>query len=244
MAASTSLMIELEQVTRAYPVGKKPLLALKKISVEVRAGEYLAIMGPSGSGKSTLLNILGCLDRPTTGTYRLGGREVESLTPDELSEVRRYEIGFVFQSFHLVARLSAAENVALPMVLAGVTEDERRTRVSTALDAVGLSRRASHRPNELSGGECQRVAIARATVMKPRVLLADEPTGNLDSANGEQILQLLESMNAEGLTLIVVTHDPNVGRRSDNVLLLRDGNVVQRVSGTEFRPDSLFETTP
>lgn len=236
-------MIELERVSRSYAVGEEPLFALKGVSARILTGESVAVMGPSGSGKSTMLNILGCLDQPTGGIYRLGGREVGSLSPEELSEVRRNEIGFVFQSFHLVARLTAAENVALPMVLAGVPEDERRTRVASALDSVGLARRVGHRPNELSGGECQRVAIARATVMRPRVLLADEPTGNLDTANGEQILKLLEGMNAEGLTLVVVTHDPNVGRRSDHVLVLRDGNIVERVPGAELRPDALFEAT-
>lgn len=241
--SSSAPMIELEDVRRVYPVGEEPLVALKGVSVKVQAGEYVAVMGPSGSGKSTMLHILGCLDRPTTGSYRLGGREVGSLSANALSEVRRHQIGFVFQSFHLVARLTAAENVALPMVLAGIPEEERHTRVTNALEAVGLAQRVGHKPNELSGGECQRVAIARATVMKPGILLADEPTGNLDTANGEQILQLLESMNAEGLTLVVVTHDPNVGRRSDHVLLLRDGNVVQRVPGSELQPDALFEAT-
>jgi len=234
-------MIELEEVSRSYRVGDEPLLALKGVSARVLAGESVAVMGPSGSGKSTLLNILGCLDRPTSGRYCLRGREVGALPTEELSEVRRHEIGFVFQSFHLVARLTAAENVALPMVLAGVPEDERRTRVADALEAVGLSGRVGHRPNELSGGECQRVAIARATVMKPRILLADEPTGNLDSVNGEQILRLLEAMNRAGLTLVVVTHDPNVGRRSDHVLILRDGEIVQRVAGPQLGADALLE---
>lgn len=241
MNDSAAPMIELDEVRRSYPVGEEPLHALKGISVRIQAGEYLAVMGPSGSGKSTLLNILGCLDQPTSGSYRLGNRDVGSLSSEALSEVRRNEIGFVFQSFHLVGRLTAAENIALPMVLASVPEDERRARVADALEAVGLAPRANHRPNQMSGGECQRVAIARSTVMKPRLLLADEPTGNLDSANGAQILRLLESMNAEGLTLIVVTHDPNVGRRSDRVLVLRDGEIVQRVAGRELHPDALLE---
>jgi len=243
LSASGAPMIELDGVQRSYPVGETPLLALKDVSVRIPEGEYLAVMGPSGSGKSTLLNILGCLDRPTAGSYRIGGREVGQLSADALSEVRRHEIGFVFQSFHLIGRLTADENVALPMLLAGVPEEERRARVSTALDEVGLAERSGHRPNELSGGECQRVAIARATVMRPHVLLADEPTGNLDTANGEQIMQLLERMNAEGLTLIVVTHDPNIGRRSDRVLVLRDGEIVQRVLGRELRPDTLLESS-
>lgn len=234
-------MIELDAVRRSYQVGEEPLFALKGVSACIETGENVAVMGPSGSGKSTLLNILGCLDRPTSGSYRLSGRDVGSLSAEALSEIRRNEIGFVFQSFHLVARLTAAENVALPMVLAGVPEEERRARVASSLDAVGLTRRMDHRPNELSGGECQRVAIARATVMKPHLLLADEPTGNLDSANGSQILELLEHMNSEGLTMVVVTHDPNVGRRSDHVLILRDGEIVQRVTGEELRPELLLE---
>jgi putative ABC transport system ATP-binding protein len=197
-------------------------------------------MGPSGSGKSTLLNLLGCLDQPSRGTYRLEGREVGTLSDDELSEVRRHQIGFVFQSFHLIPRLSAEENVALPLVLDGVAPEERAERVAAALDAVGLSHRAKHRPAELSGGECQRVAIARATVMRPRLLLADEPTGNLDSASGRQIMDLLESMNDAGLTLVVVTHDVNIGRRARRVLVLRDGEIEHRVPGSELAPEMLL----
>ncbi|MBW2399042.1 MAG: ABC transporter ATP-binding protein, partial [Deltaproteobacteria bacterium] len=190
--------------------------------------------GPSGSGKSTLLSILGCLDRPTQGSYRLDGDEVGSLDEPQLSEIRRWKIGFVFQSFHLVPRLEAAENVALPMVLAGIPAAERRERVAKALDAVGLAKRASHRPAELSGGECQRVAIARSMVMQPRLLLADEPTGNLDSKSGASVMELIEGMNANGLTLIVVTHDANIGRRANNVVVLRDGEIDQLVPGSEL----------
>jgi putative ABC transport system ATP-binding protein len=233
-------MVELDELWRTYRVGEQDLHALKGVSAEIPRGDYVAVMGPSGSGKSTLLNVLGCLDRPTRGTYRLDGREVDSLSDDELSEVRRNEIGFVFQSFHLVGRLAADENVALPMLLAGVDPDERKRRVAEALEAVGLADRARHRPNELSGGESQRVAIARATVMHPRVLLADEPTGNLDSAAGRQIMDLLERMNAEGLTLIVVTHDLNIGRRANRVLVLRDGEIVHRVAGRDLAPELLL----
>jgi putative ABC transport system ATP-binding protein len=235
-------MIELAEVCRTYQVGDQPLHALKEVSISVPDGGYVAVMGPSGSGKSTLLNILGCLDRPTSGSYRLDGDEVGTLSESELSETRRYKIGFVFQSFHLVPRLDAAENVALPMMLAGVPPEERRQRVAAALDSVGLGRRAQHRPAELSGGEGQRVAIARATVMQPRLLLADEPTGNLDSAAGGQVMELLEGMNAEGLTLVVVTHDPNIGRRADRVVLLRDGRVAQEVAGRELH--SGFDLAP
>jgi putative ABC transport system ATP-binding protein len=241
-------MIELKEVCRTYQVGDQPLHALKDVSASIAGGDYVAVMGPSGSGKSTLLNIFGCLDRPTSGSYVLDGHEVGTLSESELSEIRRYKIGFVFQSFHLVPRLDAAENVALPMVLAGIPPEERRERVAAALDSVGLGRRARHRPAELSGGEGQRVAIARATVMRPRFLLADEPTGNLDSAAGGQVMDLLEGMNAEGLTLVVVTHDPNIGRRAGRVLVLHDGRVARKMAGRElsFDPGSppTAETDP
>jgi putative ABC transport system ATP-binding protein len=224
-------MIELAGICKTYTVGDQPLDALKDVTLEVADGGYIAIMGPSGSGKSTLLSILGCLDRPTRGSYRLDGQEVARLEESELSEIRRYKLGFVFQSFHLVPRLDASENVALPMVLAGLPADERSTRVADALEAVGLAQRAAHRPSELSGGECQRVAIARAMVMRPRLLLADEPTGNLDSGSGTLVMNLLEAMNADGLTLVVVTHDPNIGRRAEAVIELRDGQVERRIAG-------------
>jgi putative ABC transport system ATP-binding protein len=227
-------MIELRDVRRTYLVGDQPLDALAGVSATVPDGGYIAVMGPSGSGKSTLLNILGCLDRPTSGTYLLDGDDVGALSEVELSLVRRHKIGFVFQSFHLVPRLDASENVALPMLLAGVPLAERRERVSVALAAVGLEPRATHRPAELSGGECQRVAIARATVMRPHLLLADEPTGNLDSRAGNQVMELLESMNADGLTLAVVTHDPNIGRRAQNVILLRDGSIERQLAGCDL----------
>jgi len=233
-------IVELEDVWRSYRVGDEVLDALRAASARIPVGDYVAVMGPSGSGKSTLLNVLGCLDRPSRGVYRLDGREVGTLGDDELSEVRHHLIGFVFQTFHLIPRLAAEENVALPLVLDGVSIEERRERVAAALEAVGLSHRAKHRPSELSGGECQRVAIARATVMRPRLLLADEPTGNLDSAAGRQIMELLEQMNDEGLTLVVVTHDLNIGRRAKRVFVLRDGEIVQRVAGSELAPEMLL----
>jgi putative ABC transport system ATP-binding protein len=219
-------VIELEGLTRLFTVGDQTVRALQGADLTIPDGDYVAIMGPSGSGKSTLLHLLGCLDRPTSGSYRLDGREVADLSEEDLAEVRGRRIGFVFQFFHLVPRLTAAGNVELPMVLAGLRPAERRPRVAAALAAVGLSDRADHRPDQLSGGQRQRVAIARATVMRPSILLADEPTGNLDRASGHEIIELLESMNRGGLTLIVVTHDPSVAGRARRVVQLVDGRIV------------------
>ena len=224
-------MIRLEDVWRTYKMGDEELHALRAVSEEITDGDHVAIMGPSGSGKSTLLNIIGCLDSPTRGHYQLDGREVASLGSDELAHVRLNRIGFIFQSFHLVPRLSALENVELPMVFAGIPLAERRKRAEAALDAVGLSPWAGHRPSELSGGQKQRVAISRATIMAPGLLLADEPTGNLDTRSGTQVLNLLDHLNDEGKTLLVVTHDPNVARRADRVLVLQDGEIIRRVEG-------------
>ena len=218
-------MIELRGLSRHFQVGDQIVRALQDINLVIPDGDYLALMGPSGSGKSTLLHILGCLDRPTTGQYVLDGREVGSLPEDELAEVRSRKIGFVFQFFHLIPRLTAAENVELPMVLAGIPPPERRERVAKALRAVGLTDRAAHRPDQLSGGQRQRVAIARATVMGPSIRLADEPTGNLDRASGHEIIELIERMNREGLTLVVVTHDPEIGGRARRILKLVDGRI-------------------
>ncbi|HYV19661.1 MAG TPA: ABC transporter ATP-binding protein [Verrucomicrobiae bacterium] len=220
-------MIALRGLTRHYQVGDQTVRALDGVDLDVPAGDYVAIMGPSGSGKSTLLHLLGCLDRPTAGSYRLDGAEVGTLDDAALAEVRSKKIGFVFQFFHLVPRLDAAANVELPMTLAGVRPAERRERARQALAAVGLTDRADHRPDQLSGGQRQRVAIARATVMKPSILLADEPTGNLDSVSGGEILALLEGMNRDGLTLVVVTHDPKVGDRAHRVVQMVDGRIVR-----------------
>jgi len=219
-------LIELRGLTRHYKVGDQVVRALENADLSIPDGDYVAIMGPSGSGKSTLLHLLGCLDRPTAGSYRLDGREVGALGEEELAEVRGRRIGFVFQFFHLVPRLTAAANVELPMMLAGVRPAERRGRAQAALAAVGLKDRADHRPDQLSGGQRQRVAIARATVMKPAIVLADEPTGNLDRASGQEIIELLERMNREGLTLIVVTHDPEVGHRARRIVRLVDGRIA------------------
>ena len=217
--------IELEGIERVFKLGDSEVHALRGLSVSIDAGEYVAVMGPSGSGKSTLLNLLGLLDRPNAGQYRLEGRDVTTLSADEQAEVRRAKIGFVFQSFHLVPRLSAAENIGLPLVLAGLPPHEREHRVAQALKDFGLEARASHRPDELSGGQRQRVAIARATIMRPAMLLADEPTGNLDRATGQEVTTLLEGLNAAGTTLIVVTHDPMMGARARRQLLMEDGEL-------------------
>ena len=223
-------MIELSGISRDFEVGSRPVHALRGITLSVADGEYLSIMGPSGSGKSTLLNIIGCLDRPSSGSYRLDGREVASLDEHDLTLVRRHKIGFIFQAFHLVPRLTAAENVELPMVFAGVERAERARRVKQALSGVGLSERAEHRPEQLSGGERQRVAIARAVVLGPSVLLADEPTGNLDRQSGREVLAVLEGMNANGLTLVIVTHDPDIGGRARRLVRLADGEIVEERS--------------
>jgi putative ABC transport system ATP-binding protein len=227
-------VIQLADVWRSYHVGEGELHALAGIDEHILPGEHVAIMGPSGSGKSTLLNVIGCLDRPTRGSYRLNGREVSALGETELSRVRREMIGYVFQSYHLVPRLTATQNVELPMIFAGVPPGERRERTTAALEAVGLSDRARHRPSQLSGGQCQRVAIARATILRPRVLLADEPTGNLDRTAGEHVLEHLQRLNEEGLTLIVVTHDPKVARLAARVILLDDGRIARRMPGSEL----------
>ncbi|MDR3087379.1 MAG: ABC transporter ATP-binding protein [Azoarcus sp.] len=215
--------IELEDITRTFLLGQTTVRALSTVTVSIDTGEYVAIMGPSGSGKSTMLNLLGLLDHPDSGRYRLEGRDVTTLTADELAAVRRNRIGFVFQSFHLVPRLTAAENVALPLVLAGAPPEVRKQRVAEALGKVGLSSRAGHRPDELSGGQRQRIAIARSIIMRPAMLLADEPTGNLDRHTGQEVTELLETLNAAGTTLIVVTHDPVMGNRARRRLLMVDG---------------------
>ncbi len=219
-------MIELDGISRFFQVGEEEVHALESVDLVIRDGEYLSLMGPSGSGKSTLLNILGLLDRPTCGRYLLDGRDTTTLDEREQAHVRGQKVGFVFQSFHLVPRLTAFENIELPLLLAGVAPDARNERVDEALAAVGLEDRARHRPDQLSGGQRQRIAIARATIMRPAVLLADEPTGNLDSGSGADVIRVLENLNAEGLTLVVVTHDTDVGRRAARQLRMVDGRIV------------------
>ena len=220
-------MIRLEGISRTFQVGDQPVHALRALDLTFEDGEYAAIMGPSGSGKSTLLNILGLLDRPDAGSYRLDHTETTSLNEERRALLRRDRIGFVFQSFHLIPRLSAAENVELPLVLAGITPKERRRRVEEILKALGLTERAHHRPDQLSGGQRQRVAIARATIMQPGLILADEPTGNLDRASGEEVINTLEALNARGLTLLVVTHDPAIGDRARRRVRMDDGDVIE-----------------
>ena len=224
-------LIELAGIESVFQLGDSEVHALAQLDLAIDAGEYVAVMGPSGSGKSTLLNLLGLLDRPDAGLYRLEGRDVTTLSPEEQARVRSRRIGFVFQSFHLVPRLTAAENIALPMTLAGIPPKERAERVNRALKDFGLENRADHRPDQLSGGQRQRVAIARATIMEPALLLADEPTGNLDRHTGDEVVHLLEELNGRGVTLIVVTHDPTLGARARRQLVMEDGRLKQDSAG-------------
>jgi putative ABC transport system ATP-binding protein len=219
-------LIELSGIARSFTLGDSTVHALAGLDLSIDAGEYVAVMGQSGSGKSTLLNLLGLLDHPNTGIYRLEGRDVTTLSADEQARVRRERIGFVFQSFHLVPRLTAAENIALPLMLAGIDPLERSRRVDKALADFGLTNRADHRPDQLSGGQRQRVAIARATIMQPAMILADEPTGNLDRATGEDVLHLLEMLNDGGVTLIMVTHDAALGARARRRIQMLDGRKI------------------
>jgi len=220
-------MIELENIRRTFQVGEQTVKALNDISLTITKGEYVSVMGPSGSGKSTLLNVIALLDQPSSGRYLLNGRQATQLSDDELAKVRRENIGFVFQFFHLIPRLTAAENIEMPMILAGIPARERQQRVAKALAEVGLEDRAEHKPDQLSGGQLQRVAIARAMIMKPEILLADEPTGNLDSQSGKEIIELLESLNRQGVTLMIITHDPNIGGRANRKIRIVDGRIVK-----------------
>ncbi len=224
-------MIHLERINRIFEVGDQQVRALADINLSIASGEYLSIMGPSGSGKSTLLNILGLLDQPSSGKYQLDNQETTEMNDEQLAHIRGGKIGFVFQFFHLIGRLSAAENIELPLILAEEAPAERKQKVQEVLHKVGLEDRAHHRPDQLSGGQRQRVAIARATITRPEVLLADEPTGNLDSTSGSEVIELLEEMNDSGLTVLVVTHDPTVGDRARRKIKMIDGAIVVDTMG-------------
>ena len=219
-------MIRLTSITRTFHMGDQAVYALNNIDLYIGSGEYVSIMGPSGSGKSTLLNIIGLLDKPDSGTYELDNRLITDWSEIEQAQIRREKIGFVFQSFHLIPRLTAAENIELPLILSGVPAEQRQNRVSNALQAFELTSRAHHRPAELSGGQRQRVAIARATIMQPSVILADEPTGNLDHQIGAEVMLLLENLHHSGTTLIVVTHDRELGARAHRQIGMRDGKII------------------
>ncbi len=222
----TDLVIQILGLTREYLMGSERVQALRGVSLEIRRNEYLAIMGPSGSGKSTMMNMLGCLDTPSSGEYWLNGQEVSRMPDDALARVRNKEIGFVFQTFNLLPRATALQNVELPLVYAGVSGKERRDRARRALERVGLGNRVDHKPNELSGGQRQRVAIARALVNDPSILLADEPTGNLDSATSTDVMRVFDLLHRQGQTIIVVTHEADIAAHAERVVTLRDGRVA------------------
>ncbi|GGK66127.1 ABC transporter ATP-binding protein [Rufibacter glacialis] len=218
-----STIIKTEEISKIYQMGTETIHALRSISIEIQRGEYVAFMGPSGSGKSTLMNIVGCLDTPTSGTYILNGNDVSNMVDNELATVRNKEIGFVFQTFNLLPRSSSLDNVALPLIYAGYGKSERNERAMAALDSVGLGSRAQHKPNELSGGQRQRVAIARALVNDPSIILADEPTGNLDTKTSYEIMGLFEALHAKGNTIIMVTHEDDIAHYAHRIVRLRDG---------------------
>ena len=217
------MILQMRDICKDYPMGKTVTHVLKNVDLDVSEGDYLAIMGPSGSGKTTLMNLIGCLDVPTSGSYLLGEREITKCSGKELAEVRNKEIGFVFQSFHLLPKLTALDNVALPLLYGGVKKAERQERARAALETVGLADRLDHRPDQLSGGQCQRVAIARAIVGKPRLLLADEPTGALDSASGAQVMELFQQLHDSGSTIIMITHDRGIAHHADTIMTIKDG---------------------
>jgi putative ABC transport system ATP-binding protein len=221
------MLIDIRDITKVYQMGQEQVHALSGVNLGVERGEYVAIMGPSGSGKSTLMNLIGCLDTPTSGSYVLNGREVARMTDDELAAIRNQEIGFVFQTFNLLPRTNALQQVELPLVYSGLARKERRERAVKALEAVGLGDRMNHQPNEMSGGQRQRVAVARALINDPSILLADEPTGNLDSQTGAEIMALFEDLNRRGNTIVLVTHEEDIAAHARRIVRLRDGKVLQ-----------------
>lgn len=220
-----SNVIEIRNIIRDFPLGQETVHVLKGIDLDIKSGDYIAIMGPSGSGKSTLMNLLGCLDTPTSGSYILNGKDVSKMSDDELAEIRNHEIGFVFQTFNLLPRTTALENVALPMIYAGISKKDRTKRAEEVLEDVGLADRMDHKPNQLSGGQRQRVAMGRALVNNPSIILADEPTGNLDSKTSEEIMDLLDEIHSNGNTVIVVTHEEDIAAKAHRIIRLIDGMV-------------------
>ena len=233
------MILEMRDICKDYPMGKSVAHILKNVNLDVEEGEYLAIMGPSGSGKTTLMNLIGCLDVPTSGSYLLGGRDVTTCNNKQLAEVRNKELGFVFQSFNLLPKLTAVENVALPLLYGGVKKAERLERARAALETVGLSDRVDHRPDQLSGGQCQRVAIARAIVGKPKLLLADEPTGALDSHTGREVLGMLQELHRQGNTVVLITHDNSIAVQAQRIIRLEDGRVVY--DGDAHAPEAVVQ---
>ena len=225
------MLVEMKDICKDYPQGRETVRVLKNVSLQVKEGDYLAIMGPSGSGKTTLMNLIGCLDVPTSGSYLLAGKDLHGATSNELAQVRNKLLGFVFQSFYLLPKMSAVDNVALPLLYAGVPKKERRERAVEALKLMGLGERLEFRPNQLSGGQCQRVAIARAIVGKPKLLLADEPTGALDSASGDRIMDIFDSLNQNGATIIMITHERSIAERAKEIRYIRDGVLSEAEEG-------------
>jgi putative ABC transport system ATP-binding protein len=234
-------MIQLKDISKVYTLGAQEVEVLRNISLEIKPGEFLSLVGPSGSGKSTLMNILGCLDKPTHGSYFFEGVSVADLNDDQLAEIRNKKIGFVFQSFHLLPRINALQNVELPLIYAGVPRSKRKERAREVLTAVDLADRIHHKPNELSGGQRQRVAIARALVNNPQIILADEPTGNLDTKSGNEILQIFEKLNRQGVTLVIVTHDLSIAQRTHRIVALQDGEIIKDEARREEREDEGIE---
>ncbi|MBQ6539680.1 MAG: ABC transporter ATP-binding protein [Oscillospiraceae bacterium] len=227
------MLVEMKGICKDYPQGKDTLRVLKDINLNIEEGSYIAIMGPSGSGKTTLMNLMGCLDVPTAGTYFLDGEDIASAGENALAEIRNSRIGFVFQSFYLMPKLSALENVALPLIYAGVPKKERNVRAREALESMGLGERLEFRPNQLSGGQCQRVAIARAMVTHPKILLADEPTGALDSASGEQIMELFSQLNKSGVTIVMITHEQSIADHAEKIYYIFDGELSDGRGGVQ-----------